>query len=687
LCYFSALSSANSCLSEGAAKISAMAIYHVAVDGSDHNDGSEASPFQTINRAAQAAFPGDTVQVHQGTYREWVKPVRGGIDEARRITFEAAQGEKVAIKGSEVVIGWVNDGGDVWRVEVPNSVFGDFNPFAEKVWGDWIIIDDQSKLPHRGEVYLDGKALYEAFSRDEVAHPQVRTLAYPQPADHWTHPAEPHPHPEDTTLVWFAEVGPEVTTIWANFGGVDPNHGLTEINVRPAVFYPEKNHLDYITVRGFELTQAATPWTPPTADQPGLIGPNWAKGWIIEDNEISNAKCSGISIGKEASTGHNFAIIRGDKPGYQYQLESVFTAKSYGWDKNHIGSHIIRRNVIHHCGQNGIVGHLGCIYSRIEDNHIYEIGQKHEFYGYEIGGIKLHGALDVQIIHNRIHDTSLGLWLDWQNQGARISRNLFYRNIRDIFLEVSHGPALVDHNIFASPQAIDLWSQGNAFVNNLVTGSVRSSQVLDRATPYHVPHSTEVAGYAFHYGGDDRFVGNLFLGEERADDYALSNPKFVNLHGEIKYGTAAFDGYPDSWEEYKERVGPYSGRGDHTRFHNERQAVYLEDNVYTGTAAPFEKETHPVVAGGSAQAELVDEGDAVYLETDLPAAATKAVRGVVTSGDLGRVRIVDAPYENPDGSPITADTDLLGAQKSGDQSYPAGPLADLPAGKNRVRVW
>jgi len=664
-----------------------VAIYHVAIDGSDTADGSASAPFRTINRAAQAAFPGDTVRVHEGTYREWVKPVRGGIDDARRITFEAADGEKVTIKGSEVVTGWVNDGGDVWRVEVPNSVFGEFNPFAEQVWGDWIIIRDAAKLPHRGDVYLNGKSLYEVFSRDEVTAPQQRKLAYPDPYDHWTHPAEPHPRAEDTTAVWYAEVGPEATTIWANFQGANPNDGLTEINVRPAVFYPEKSHLDYITVRGFELTQAATPWTPPTADQPGLIGPNWSKGWIIEDNEVSHAKCSGISIGKEASTGNNFAIIRGDKPGYQYQLESVFTARTYGWDKNHIGSHIIRRNVIHDCGQNGIVGHLGCIYSRIEDNHIYEIGQKHEFYGYEIGGIKLHGALDVQIIHNRIHDTSLGLWLDWQNQGVRVSRNLFYHNIRDIFLEVSHGPALVDHNIFASPQAIDLWSQGNAFVNNLVTGAVRSAQVLDRATPYHVPHSTEVAGYAFHYAGDDRFIGNLFLGENRADDHAMSNPKFVDMYGNIKYGTVGFEGFPASWAEYKDRVGPYSGMGDHKRFHNERQAVYIENNAYAGAATPFEKETSPVVSSVSASVKLVDDGDAVYLETDLPADLLAAHRGVISSADLGRVRIVDAPYENPDGSPIHTDLDLVGAHKAEATNYPPGPLADLKPGANRIKVW
>jgi hypothetical protein len=487
--------------------------------------------------------------------------------------------------------------------------------------------------------------------------------------------------------VWFAEVGAEVTTIWANFQGADPNAELVEINVRPAVFYPEKNHLDYITVRGFELTQAATPWTPPTADQPGLIGPNWAKGWIIEDNDISHAKCSGISLGKEAATGDNFAIIRGDKPGYQYQLESVFTARVYGWDKDHIGSHIIRRNVIHDCGQNGIVGHLGCVFSRIEDNHIYEIAQKHEFYGYEIGGIKLHGAIDVQIIHNRIHDTTLGIWLDWQNQGVRVARNLFYKNIRDIFLEVSHGPITVDHNIFTSPQSIDLWSQGNAFVNNLVTGAVRSAQVLDRATPYHLAHSTEVAGYAFHYAGDDRFIGNLFLGEERGDDYAMGNAKFVDMYGAIKYGTAGYEGYPGTWDEYKSLVGGYSGVGDHKRYHFQKQAVYIDNNAYAGIAAPFEKENGAVVSSAAASAVLVEDGDAVYLETSLPAEVVDGIHAVVTGADLGRVRIVDAAYENPDGSPVVADTDLLGAAKTAGTTYPAGPLAALPAGESRIRVW
>ncbi len=138
----------------------------------------------------------------------------------------------------------------------------------------------------------------------------------------------------------------------------------------------------------------------------------------MENNMIHDAKCSGISIGKEASTGHNHCTRRHRKPGYQYQMEAVFRALKIGWSKEKIGSHIIRNNVIYDCGQNGIVGHMGCVFSQIYNNHIYNIAVKHEYFGYEIAGIKLHAAIDVQIHDNNIHDCTLGTWLDWQAQGS-----------------------------------------------------------------------------------------------------------------------------------------------------------------------------------------------------------------------------------------------------------------------------
>ena len=656
------------------------AVLHVATAGSDTADGSEDSPFRTISRAAAVAQPGDTVLVHAGEYREWVAPRRGGLSDRRRITYEAAAGEHVVIKGSEVVTGWEPVGGTVWKAAVPNSLFGGFNPFSEEIDGDWIVYAEKlSPRKHLGDVYLNGQSFYEVLSLAEVSDPPLRT----EVLDDWTGTTDRIRNPEQTRHVWYAEVGADETTIWANFQSADPNRELVEINVRRSVFYPTEHHVDYVTVRGFELAHAASPWAPPTADQPGLIGPNWAKGWIIEDNVIHDAKCSAVSLGKEASTGHNYATLRRDKPGYQYQLESVFAARQIGWDREHVGSHIVRRNVIHDCGQNGIVGHLGCVFSTIEDNHIYNIALKREFYGYEIAGIKLHAAIDVVIRHNRIHDCSLGTWLDWQTQGTRVSRNLFYGNNRDLFIEVSHGPHLVDHNVLASPVSLELFSQGGAFVNNLVCGTVLLHPVLERPTPYHVPHSTQVAGYAAIHGGDDRYIGNVFLGGDPASAYGPTS-RFGDGVGN---GTAGYDGHPASLAEYMAQVDDPS-RGDHERFMGVKQPVWIRDNVYALGAGSYEAEHDPLVLDDAdVKVAVVDEGSEVYLEIQLPEAFDQARIGLITGTDLERVRFVDAEFEEPDGSPASVDTDLVGGRKTPGQSYAAGPIATLAAGSSRTRVW
>lgn len=49
---------------------------------------------------------GDTVTVHEGVYREWVNPIYKGLSDKRRIVYQAAEGEKVIIKGSEEIKDW-----------------------------------------------------------------------------------------------------------------------------------------------------------------------------------------------------------------------------------------------------------------------------------------------------------------------------------------------------------------------------------------------------------------------------------------------------------------------------------------------------------------------------------------------------------------------------------------------------
>ena len=642
--------------------------YHVAVTGCDFEDGTKDHPFRTISKAALLAMPGDRVIVHEGEYREWVKPAQGGTSNVSRITYEAAEGERVVIKGSEQITCWEPVEDSVWKAVLPNSFFGTYNPYKEVLGGDWFIYPNDTSL-HAGDVYLNGKSFYEAKSLEEVKNPVIRTEGVNPP---WTRHPEPILHPEDTMYQWYAETDQETTVIYANFRGVNPNEELTEINVRKCCFYPEKTGLNYITVRSFEMAQAACPWTPPTADQPGLLGTNWSKGWIIENNKIHDAKCSGISIGKEASTGHNLCTRTHRKPGYQYQMEAVFRARQIGWSKETIGSHVIRNNEIYDCGQNGIVGHMGCVFSEIAHNHIYNIAVKHEYFGYEIGGIKLHAAIDVQIHHNNIHNCTLGTWLDWQAQGTRVSKNLYYANDRDLMVEVTHGPYLVDNNIFASDYNFDNIAQGGAYLHNLCCGTMRREDVLDRSTPYHFPHTTEVAGTAVVYSGDDRIYQNVFLGGA------------VTYTEQSLHGTEGYDGHTNSLEEYISDVVS-RGNGDLEQFKHVKQPVYIRGNAYLKGAKPYGREENTHVSDMDPAVRIVETDGKTYLELNVEKEMLEIPTEIYNSEKLGMPRITEAAYENPDGTPIVFDTDYLDQSRNGQPA--AGPIEGLKEGMNRILVW
>ena len=642
--------------------------YHVAVTGCDSNSGTKDQPFRTISRAASLAMPGDRVIVHEGEYREWVKPAQGGTGSVSRITYEAAEGERVVIKGSERITSWEPVEGSVWKAVLPNSFFGTYNPYQEVLGGDWFIYPADNSL-HTGDVYLNGKSFYEAKSLDEVKNPVIRTEGVNPP---WMKHPEAILQPEDTVFQWYAETDRDTTVIYANFQGANPNEELTEINVRKCCFYPEKTGINYITVRGFEMAQAACPWTPPTADQPGLLGTNWSKGWIIENNRIHDARCSGISIGKEASTGHNLCTRTHRKPGYQYQMEAVFRARQIGWSKETIGSHVIRNNEIYDCGQNGIVGHMGCVFSEIAHNHIYNIAVKHEYFGYEIGGIKLHAAIDVQIHHNSIHNCTLGTWLDWQAQGTRVSKNLYYANDRDLMVEVTHGPYLVDNNIFASDYNFDNIAQGGAYLHNLCCGTMRREDVLDRSTPYHFPHTTEVAGTTVVYSGDDRIYQNVFLGGA------------VTYTEQSLHGTEGYDGHTNSLEEYISDVIS-RGNGDLEQFKRVKQPVYIRGNAYLKGAKPYGREENTHVSDMDPAVRIVETDGKTYLELNVEKEMLEIPTEIYNSEKLGMPRITEAAYENPDGTPIVFDTDYLDQSRNGQPA--AGPIEGLKEGMNRILVW
>ena len=333
--------------------------YHVSVNGDDSNEGMVNSPLRTISKAAGQAMPGDVIIVHEGVYREYVDPVRGGISDENRIVYKAAENEIAVIKGSEIIKGWKKYKKDIWKVTLPNSFFGDFNPYKEIIHGDWF--DDHGRVHHPGQVYLNGKSFYESNTLQGLTDPVSVDLNV-------------------SASTWYCETDKENTYIYANFKGKNPNKELVEINVRQSCFYPSRSGINYITVSGFRMSQAATPWAPPTAEQIGLLGTHWSKGWIIENNIISESRCVGITLGKDRKTGQNVWSNNKEKDGATHYIEVIFRALEEGWSKETIGSHIVRNNEIFNCEQAGIVGSLGAVFSRIYGNHIHDVSSIHLSY-------------------------------------------------------------------------------------------------------------------------------------------------------------------------------------------------------------------------------------------------------------------------------------------------------------------
>jgi len=600
--------------------------YHVAKNGNNSNSGTKEAPFLTIQIASNISQPGDVITVHEGIYREWVKPSLGGKSDNERIVYQAAIGEKVVIKGSEILTGWEQITGSVWRIKIVNSFFGDFNPYKDIIHGDWF--DSKDRIHHTGEVYLNGKSLWEMAIIEDVFNPKERNDRF---------------DPKGSTYTWYCESNKENTFIYANFQGADPNIELVEINVRKSCFYPDKTGVNYITVRGFYMSHAATNWAPPTAEQVGLIGTNWSKGWIIENNILSDSKCSGITLGKHGDEFDNKS--QDSAEGY---VETINRGLKNGWNKENIGSHIVRNNTISNCEQTGICGSLGAIFSIVENNNIYNISVKHQFGGAEIAGIKFHAAIDVLIKNNRISRCGRGLWLDWMAQGTQVSGNLFYNNDwDDLFVEVNHGPFMIDNNIFLSKLSLQDWSEGGAYVHNLFAGNISLSP-QGRLTPYHPAHSTDIAGLKNTKGGDDRFYNNIFVGGTEQVDNRWSGLKCY----------------------IRSDIFPIVADGN----------VYMNGgNLYTGEKSFLTSSVNPDI-------KIIEKDNSYYLEITNDNKIKKLETTLVTSELLGNAVVPNLPFLTFDAKPIRIDKDYFGEKRNTKKPTP-GPFEAITNEKATLKVW
>lgn len=653
--------------------------------------GTREMPFRWINDAARIARPGDEVIVAPGVYRESVDPIFAGEADAR-IVYRSQEPLGALITGAEEIKNWEPYQGNTWVCRVDNGVFGGYNPYTTIVGGDWYFAP---LVRHTGAVYLNDRQLYETETLEECLRGEVY-------APSW--------EPEWSVYKWYTCQEGHQTVIYANFQGKNPNEEKVEINVRRNCFMPSKTGVNYITFSGFRVSKAATTWAPPAAYQDGMIGPHWSKGWIIEDCDISGSKCCGISLGKylDPENDHYFTRKHVKSPT-QMERDAVCRGQYHGWLKENVGGHIVRRCKIHHCEQTGIVGRMGAVFSLIEDNEIYNINNMQQLGGAEIAGIKLHAAIDVVMRRNHIHHCTMGIWCDWQAQGTRISQNLLHDNnppesvasakggmmSQDVFVEVSHGPTLIDNNIMLSRASLRLAAQGVACVHNLMLGAFTAvgggtDMTVNginqpRYTPYHIRHRTEVAGFMTILHGDNRIYNNIFVQNWPVTQTEVKQDMGFMMADNQTVGTGVFDEYPtyEDWIAHFDLDKPADMR-KLTEYHFAHLPVWIDGNAYFNGAVSWKKEEHALIDGEHPVRVQLEKRDGGYfLNTNLYEFMGDFRDGVITSDGLGYAFEPEQRFEDPDGTAISFDRDYAGNHR-GPAPLP-GPFASADAaGKNLI---
>lgn len=400
-------------------------VLHVAQNNpqaSDNNPGTTERPLKTINAAAQLLQPGEKVIVHEGVYRECIQPARGGESANKMISYEAAKGENVIVRGSESwkpqfrpSTGFSLRSGSrpsidapaqeeikVWMADMPASFFQGYNPFTVRNtyryisrWGragepEWLA----RALLYRGAVYVDGKPLKQVLGPAELG--------------------------QNENAFWAEDPGLRLHIRLAK--NVDPSTVSFEVTAREQVFAPKEFGLGYIRISGFAFEHAADG---PPVPQRAAVSAMRGHHWIIENNRIEWCNAEGIDLGSQ-----DFAADR--------------STKGVGF--------IVRNNIIRNIGVCGIAG-PALDHILIEKNIFEYIGQLNIERNCESAGLKFHGPNNTLLRNNifrHIHHAS-GIWYDIASVNCRIVNNVF-ADIKTLFggvwMEINFEQNLIDQNIF-----------------------------------------------------------------------------------------------------------------------------------------------------------------------------------------------------------------------------------------------
>ncbi|NOY79390.1 MAG: hypothetical protein GXP31_00140, partial [Kiritimatiellaeota bacterium] len=405
------------------------ATYYVdgaATGASDENAGTAKAPWKSITRAAQAPElkPGDVVVIRSGVYREHVDVTVSGVPN-RPITFAAAPGARVVVKGSEIVRGkwrrvtemprtrepFPNAYAGIWAVHLGDEFFRDprFSAsYRDKMrrWVSQVFIDDRRALQKIGPSRI--------YSNDKVHKLRVVGRGLSEIVDE----------------SFFFD--PTTQQLYVKISG-NPSWFCIEVGVRG--FCLTLANVHDVVVRGIEFRHNRQP-----GGQWAMAAVRNCRSIVLENCRFEFADFAGLALGRSKQ-----CAVR-------------------GCDLSHNGNSGLAMGECEEC--------------RIENCTLLANNYRHFNAGWHAGGMKCiprNRRCTVRQCEAAWNIASPGIWFDGGNGDVRILENVVHHNDGPgIFFEINDGGGIIADNLVYANAGRGVYVSGSRhtwIVHNTVAGN------------------------------------------------------------------------------------------------------------------------------------------------------------------------------------------------------------------------
>lgn len=492
--------------------------YYVSKDGSDSGDGSETSPYLTIQKAASVMQAGDTCLIGSGIYRETVTPANEGEDGAP-ITFSAAQGADVTVSGTDAAnTNWTLYKDGIFKTDLTlyrgseNQIFVDgemaqIARYPNKNDDNFIAVGDTLSASSASDSFAQNSALSSTgldFSGAEIAiegtnhylyytstvtSQSGESVQFDRLDSGWDSPTG------GSNFYFFNKLGlldaeneyyyENGTLYYKPVAGVDLNNSNVEYSARSMAF--DTSDRSYISISGITIYGANV------RTNEGSDHLNLSDNKILYFYHTTKARSYpwaawffGVELYGDDSVVQNCEIAYGAEGGVEVHGDRCSVVNNYIHDINYVNSNaaavenfncdytLVSHNTIRNVARSAII--LGCANMRVCYNDISECAvNTHDVSG--IGSYKNDAMGTVEVDHNIVRDTNndhmfTAYYLDNGSFNYTVHHNVSYNVDGAMTLNNPSYGNRIYNNTFIGDKPIGTGNLDNPYDNNSFIGAV-----------------------------------------------------------------------------------------------------------------------------------------------------------------------------------------------------------------------